>query len=69
MVLLGGIAMFPVTSLTGHEGLFISVVGKNTTSLNVSYYNLLPKKRVRGENAGELLRNKIVQIGSQMHRE
>ena len=37
MVLLGGIAMFPVTSLTGHEGLFISVVGKNTTSLNVSY--------------------------------
>ena len=33
----GSIAMFPVTSLTGHEGLFISVVGKNTTWLNVSY--------------------------------
>ena len=31
------IAMFPVTSRTGHEGLFISVVGKNTTWLNVSY--------------------------------
>ena len=30
-------AMFPVTSRTGHEGLFISVVGKNTTWLNVSY--------------------------------
>ena len=25
------IAMFPVTSRAGHEGLFISVVGKNTT--------------------------------------
>ena len=31
------IAMFPVTSRTGHEGLFISVVGKNTTWFNVSY--------------------------------
>ena len=34
---LSKIAMFPVTSRTGHEGLFISVVGKNTTWLNVFY--------------------------------
>ena len=34
---IGEIAMFPVTSRTGQEGLFISVVGKNTTWLNVSY--------------------------------
>ena len=46
--------MFPVTSRTGQVGLFISVVGKNTTWLN-----LMPKKRVRGENSGELLRNKL----------
>ena len=31
------IAMFPVTSRTDHVGLFISVVGKNTTWRNVSY--------------------------------
>ena len=30
-------AMFPVTSRLGHVGLFISVVGKNTTSLDMSY--------------------------------
>ena len=31
------IAMFPVTSRPGHVGLFISVVGKNKTWLDVSY--------------------------------
>ena len=31
------IAMFPVTSRQGHVGLFISVVGKNKTWLDVSY--------------------------------
>ena len=31
------IAMFLVTSRLGHAGLFISVVGKNTTWLDVSY--------------------------------
>ena len=31
------IAMFLVTSRLGHVGLFISVVGKDTTSLDVSY--------------------------------
>ena len=30
-------AMFLVTSRLGHVGLFISVVGKNTTWLDVSY--------------------------------
>ena len=31
------IAMFPVTSRLGYVGLFISVVGKDTSSLDVSY--------------------------------
>ena len=31
------IAMFPMMSCPGHKGLFISVVGKNKTCLDVSY--------------------------------
>ena len=38
------IAMFPVTSRPGHVGLFISVVGKNKTWLDVSYTKFTAKE-------------------------
>ena len=52
--------MFPVMSRLGHVGLFISVVGKNTTSRQLMFLTKFTakEKRVLGKNAGELLCNK-----------
>ena len=54
------IAMVPMTSRPGHVGMFISVDVAGCFLLN-----LLPKKRVRGENSIELMRNKLYKSAHQ----